>query len=478
MPKPTDTSNRPTFGNGQLRPPFLNVAGEPIKPNRHGVLGEAGRAAVQTQDTDDTVGRSQTQGTPGAFVESFLESEDEGPQARGPLPVQRDELDDSTDEEAPIPDLRAKPLPKSSLAPAGAEPKKKKKRVTLPPSVAESQEESERVEYPDLEEYTLGRRFSSTRRLSAVQISDVKTDLELVHAYYEEEGRMVEHLVLYRAREDGSLNEDNIITTASTTAQLAESVKEYQENWRSVISKYTSLREAHGDDLETAEALLASAESANLSAQEAKAETDQKIRGAEDKIATLTAQLDTFKKKQEEKYERARVTLSRLRAERQQARQAWADAEDNVQILTTQNEELQAEVNDLKRQAKKLFKSKAQKKRRSRDDFDPSSSSFDSEDQQSDDEHRRDRNGDRSSRRGNRDNEDNRSTARSSRKGTPITEITDIDRQGENDPRYPNIADFYGKEGEDLEQWQASAETKFRRSYKSFPDEWTMIEYL
>jgi hypothetical protein len=64
------------------------------------------------------------------------------------------------------------------------------------------------------------------------------------------------------------------------------------------------------------------------------------------------------------------------------------------------------------------------------------------------------------------------------RKDTPITAFTYDCLNEDYDLRYPNVSIYYGKEDEDLEQWMALAETKLKRLWKSFPDEWAKIEYL
>lgn len=136
---------------------------------------------------------------------------------------------------------------------------------------------------------------------------------------------------------------------------------------------------------------------------------------------------------------------------------------------------MQFEVNYLQ---ERLMKKPCSRSRQAKDDFDPSSSGSDSEE----DHDRRDH----------RNRRDRRSRSpppprRRDQKDTPVTQFTDReardrdrDREGtsDHDARYPNISDFHGNDGEDLEQWIASAETKFSRSWKSFPNEWTKVEYL
>lgn len=333
MPRLTERKNWPQYRrDGKLKPlSFSSSVGGPAERGLFGTLGVAGRDAIgTTQDTETVTGDTQTH-LPGSYDD--------------------DEFSDSGDERTPLmsgavlPEEPANTETESIVVPSK---KDKHRRVTFDPPVADSLEESERVTYPDLREYALGQNsFSSTRHLSATRLEHVTGDLELVHRYEEEDGRMAEYLVLYHDLEDGTLGAHNTVAQVSSQDELIKSVCEHPKEWHTVINKYTDLQESGRVDLQNAENILERAQAANAAALKekadavnAKVETERRIRSqqsdweayrqqVEDKVTKSTKESEELKTTNE----KARLAVRRLRTDRDGLRDALRESEEYVAAL-------------------------------------------------------------------------------------------------------------------------------------------------
>jgi hypothetical protein len=388
------------------------------------------RLLADTQETSQTFGRSQEQGTKlpqgGRTHNDFEDSDD-------------DDLD----------------------KPRGPQdPTKIKKTVRI-----------EDPEYPILRDYTRGKdrqqRFSSSRRISSARYEYVTATLELLHRT-DNDGS--ERVTLYHALDDDEgnpiLDDTNIIAEVGNKDEFANSIALHPRDWYGVVNKFIDLRESYDLDVANATTLLEQASEANTDTLHAKALLEQKLANLSTQWNHLREELDQRSANQGEKItsqeislEKARSLINRVRGERKDYKSKYND-------VSLKLEEAEANL------ASALDNNK-QRRRKVRDEFDPSDSSSSDNNHESRDNRRR--------------NHRSRSPTpprRSSRKDTPVSRVTqeshrtDRSDKSTSDPRYPNVRDYHGKDTEDLEQWCATAETKFNRSWANFPDEWSKIEYL
>lgn len=412
-----------------------------------------------TQATGTTIGRSSqvpptarparpAKKAPGAFGNDFEDSDDD-------------------DETPPLP-----PPPLGELPTKG----KQGRRVTIQVPVLENGGDG-RVQYPELRDFVAGEHaFSSSRRISAARFEYASEDLEIAHQYEEEDGAMAEYLTLYHAREDGTIDKHNVVAQVGTVEEFVKSMSGNATEWFAVLNKYTDLQDSMTEDINNAAAMLSRAEEAHASAAQAAAATEQRVTALQEEMETFrhdvteqhTAQASELEAAKTT-IEQARSSIQRVRTKRDDAVRQLKEAEDTIQEM---QKALDKKDSKRKKENKRKKDRRRQKKHRERSDFDPSDdstgSSSDSSSDSSDDESR-----------GHRDQSPSPPPhRRSGRRHTPVTEFTDRDTTEDHDPRYPHISTYSGKVEEDLEQWIATAETKFRRSHKNYPDEWSKVEYL
>jgi hypothetical protein len=354
------------------------------------------------------------------------------------------------------------------------------------------------VNYPTFKNYTRDSRsrFSSSRRISTVRYGYVTQDLDLCMRDLQRDDKAVEHIILFHYKYDEKgepvvdadgdpalVDGDNVIAKVSNETELKASIEEHPGDWFAVISKFIDLRLSYDTDVANATALLEQAADANISALRTKAEVEQNLDRMRNNWDNLRRDLDrrrdeqqTLITKQELSLEKARTLVNRVRGERDDLRSSNANL---TQQLADTEANLAAALDNQK-----------QRKPKVREEFDPSSSNDDDDESDFPDSRgraRRSRSPPRGRKKPPRSHSRSRSPPppkREGRRDTPLSNITRqtprIDRtdKSTSDPRYPNIRDYHGKDTEDLEQWVAAAETKFNRSWASFPDEWSKVEYL
>ena len=403
--------------------------------------------AKDTQATGTTFGESSQPikkpgRAPGTFGTDFDESEEE-------------------DEGRPLsPQLPVQPPRK------GGRGRRVTIQVPTPEDGAGEGGDGAQVRYPELRDFAAGDHpFSSSRRISSTRYSFVEDDLEIGHRYEEEEGEIAEYLCLYHSRKDGDIDKHNLVVQVSSVQEFAKSMGENAPDWYAVLNKYTDLQDTMSQDIHNAAAMLEQAEGAYTEVAQAKAEVDEQIETLRynftEKHTAQTKELEGANAT----IEQARTGIKRVRGKRDELSQKLQEAENTIK-------EMQKALDKKDSRRKKENKRKQQhkqKKRWERTDFDLSGPSDNSSDSSSSSEDTGDE------RRSRAPSPDRR---RHGRKNTPITEFTDRDTPDDHDPRYPHIATYSGRADEDLEQWIATAETKFRRSHKNYPDEWSKVEYL
>ena len=305
-------------------------------------------------------------------------------------------------------------------------------------------------------EWAYGHRsFQAPRRLSARRHSFVTLDLRLAHQQDPETSE--ELLTLFHDDNDGEISNDNIIASVKNGHGLKDTMSGLSDQWFAVLCKYTDIEDAANSDLTRAEAMLEAAKESNAQAQLAKAEINKKNKEYLNKLVSieqkLTGMRDYYEAQrkvvadQEGKLEKSRNTILRLRRERDESR-------ENASTLRSTMDELKEKLEEYEDTIRQLRTERKGRKKPSREVEDTSES------ESSDDEQT--------------------ATTRKSRAATPhsIGGDSSASYLTKSEPRYPDISTFKGSADENIERWIASAETKFRKSYASFPEEWDKIEYL
>lgn len=234
--------------------------------------------------------------------------------------------------------------------------------------------------------------------------------------------------------------------------------------WFRAISKYIHGRKIIEEDLRSATATMEQATKLHDSFLRDTAKAERSLREFRNNCDKQHANLQQQLTDAESEIDKAREIVKRLRDERNQLRRdrkttnvQLRDAEENMQSLQQALQETQQDL-------EKALQDKSRRApKRVHDDFDPSDeSSSSTEDENLVDQRDKDPRGK------NQRNKRGHDTIRTSH-------AADLNA---NNPRYPDIKDYSGKPDEDLEQWTASALTKFARSWGNFPTEWSKVEYL
>ena len=371
-----------------------------------------------------------------AAAEDFNRSDEEG--------------DNDSDSESDDSRSEAEDLPIVTSARNGSTKSvdKRRRRVTLLVRDSVGNDDGD-VAYPRLRFQDGDEDYSSGRRVSAVRAEHAAGKTQLTFRN-DEDGNPTSTILIYTNEDDDSFydHDDNVIDIVANKEELVTSVAGHPEAWFAAISKYIDAVDTLMEDSGNAKSVqkLQKKEISALRKHTQRCEATHGILESKMADAELTI-------------EKARDTVTRLRAER-------SDARRENKTKTAKIREQEQTIGLLQDALNESQKSQKLSKKQVRTDFDPSddSSSDESVHARVETAVKRESPG----------------LVRGSHPlGTPFTTTTSasVDPNAHN-PRYPDISDYRGKSSEDLEQWTAAAETKFARSWANFPTEWSKIEYL